>query len=84
MGMSQLDLSYTLFVSNGDSFDFDGGLPGVKNLVNYTSNADMEKAPRNTVLEVTSREERDVQTLARLGKKAVLKACLSIFNALHW
>ena len=35
----------------------------------------VEKSPLRTEIEVSSVEERDVQALARLGKKPILKVC---------
>ena len=38
----------------------------------------MKKSARTTETEVSSEEERDVQALARLGKKPILKVCPGI------
>lgn len=35
----------------------------------------VEKSPLRTEIEVSSVDERDVQALARLGKKPILKVC---------
>lgn len=40
----------------------------------YVHGNGMEKSPRNTETETLSMDDRDAQALARLGKKAVLKA----------
>ena len=37
----------------------------------------IEKTPRTVESEVSSADQRDAQTLARLGKKPVLKVCNS-------
>ena len=38
----------------------------------------IEKSPHTTELEIPSQEERDVQALARLGKKPILKVWLRL------
>ena len=42
--------------------------------VNGTGHLD-DKSPHNTEIEVPSEADRDVQALARLGKKPILKVC---------
>ena len=41
----------------------------------------MAKSPYATELDTQGREERDAQTLARLGKKSVLAVCLAALPA---
>ena len=40
----------------------------------------VEKSPLRTEIEVSSVDERDVQALARLGKKPILKVCLRLWT----
>lgn len=37
--------------------------------------ASMDKSPHHTEVEAHTKEERDAQVLARLGKKSVLEVC---------
>ena len=46
--------------------------------VKSTNDKGADKSPLRTEIEVSSVDERDVQALARLGKKPILKVCSSL------